>query len=104
MKIIHLEDNARDAELADCALLAEFPHCVIVTVATRQDFLAQLGPELPDLVLSDYSLPAFSGREALTLVRERAPSIPFVFLSGTIGEERAIAAVRAGAYDYVLKD
>ncbi|MDB6126296.1 MAG: hybrid sensor histidine kinase/response regulator [Verrucomicrobia bacterium] len=103
MKILHLEDNPRDAELVTLTLIAEFPGCTITTVVRRDDFLAGLA-ESPDLVLSDFSLPGFSGLEALALVRELQPQIPFVFLSGTIGEERAIAAVLAGAYDYVLKD
>jgi two-component system, cell cycle sensor histidine kinase and response regulator CckA len=103
MKILHLEDNRLDAELAAVVLTAEFPGCSIVVVSDREDFLAHLASDPPDLILSDFTLPAFCGLEALALARQRAPDIPFVFLSGTIGEERAIAAVRAGAYDYVIK-
>ncbi len=57
----------------------------------------------PDAILSDFSMPGFDGLEALLLAREIAPHVPFIFLSGTIGEERAIAAIRMGATDYVLK-
>ncbi|MDB6168834.1 MAG: hybrid sensor histidine kinase/response regulator [Verrucomicrobia bacterium] len=104
MRILHLEDNPLDAELVHNALSAEFAECVVTVVVTRKDFAAQLAADPPDLILSDFSLPGFSGLEALALAREGYCHIPFVFVSGTIGEERAIAAVRAGAYDYVLKD
>ncbi|HWA26280.1 MAG TPA: PAS domain S-box protein [Lacunisphaera sp.] len=104
MKILHLEDNLRDAELAREMLLAEWPDCVITLVATREAFLAELESGNPDIVLSDFQLPGFNGLEALELTRMRAPHVPFIFFSGTIGEERAIEAVRAGAADYVIKD
>src|SRR5690606_27096626 len=58
----------------------------------------------PHVVLSDYTMPAFDGMAALAICRERAPGVPFVFVSGTIGEERAVAALQAGAADYVLKE
>jgi len=105
MKILHLEDNSIDAEFVREILAADFPDCVVNTVDTREHFLGYLMPEAaPNLILSDFSLPAFDGLSALKLARDHAPGVPFVFLSGSIGEERAIAAVRAGAYDYVLKD
>lgn len=104
MKILHLEDNANDAELVHEILMGEFPKCAITVVQAREPFLAGLAADVaPDVIISDFSLPGFNGLAALELVRERAAGIPFVFLSGSIGEERAIAAVRAGAYDYVLK-
>jgi PAS domain S-box-containing protein len=104
MKILHLEDNARDAGLVRDVLAVDWPDCVIEVVATRDDFLAALARGGHDLIISDYQLPGFNGLEALQLVRERAPEIPFIFYSGTLGEERAIEAVRAGAADYVIKD
>jgi PAS domain S-box-containing protein len=105
MKILHLEDNPADAELVRDILLGEFPACSIDVVETRERFLAALAPGgVPDLIVSDFSLPAFDGLSALKLVRERALDVPFVFVSGSIGEERAISSIRAGAYDYVLKD
>src|SRR6202042_2954848 len=61
------------------------------------------GAELPDLILSDFSLPGFDGMAALAIARVEAAGIPFIFLSGTIGEERAIEALKCGAIDYVLK-
>jgi DNA-binding NtrC family response regulator len=80
------------------------PNSPISTVTDRGVFLSRLAAELSDLILSDFSLPAFSGLEALALAHARPPAIPFVFLSGTIDGERALEAVRAGAYDYVLKN
>ncbi|MDB6127046.1 MAG: hypothetical protein JWM35_942 [Verrucomicrobia bacterium] len=105
MKVLHLEDNPADAELVRHALIEEFPHSSITLVDSRALFVAGLADGgAPDLIISDFSLPKFGGLDALEIVRASAPDIPFIFLSGSIGEERAIAAVRAGAYDYVLKD
>ncbi len=104
MKILHLEDNPRDAALVRDVLAVDWPDCVIKVVATREDFLREIADPGYDLIISDYRLPGFNGLEALELVRERAPGIPFIFFSGTLGEERAIEAVRAGAADYVIKD
>jgi PAS domain S-box-containing protein len=104
MKILHLEDNPRDAALVHDVLTADWPDLVIKVVATRDDFLRELAGGGYDLVISDYQLPGFNGLEALQLVRERAPEVPLVFFSGTLGEESAIEAVRAGAADYVLKE
>jgi two-component system cell cycle sensor histidine kinase/response regulator CckA len=103
MKILHLEDNLRDAELIQIEHLEKLPDCRINVVSTEEDFVAQLADQ-PDLILSDFNMPRFNGLEALRLAREKAPEIPFIFLSGTIGEERAIEALRAGASDYVIKD
>lgn len=104
MKILHLEDNPRDVALVRDMLSAEWPNCFISVVATRDDFVSLLKLGGYDLVLSDFQLPGFNGLEALEIVREMAPDIPFVFFSGTLGEESAIDAVRAGAADYVIKD
>ena len=104
LNILHVEDNPRDAELVRDMLTGEWPDCTIRVVATREEFLGELGRGGYDLVLSDFQLPAFNGLEALELTRQHAPELPFIFFSGTIGEERAIEAVRAGAADYVIKD
>lgn len=103
MNILHLEDNARDAVLLHSIFDEEWPGCQIETVAQREDFLARLAKR-PDLILSDFNMPGFNGLEALHLARERSPDIPFIFLSGTIGEDRAIEALQSGAADYVIKD
>jgi len=104
MKLLHLEDNARDAALVRDVLMVDWPDCSIKVVCSRPDFLSALTEAGWDLIISDYQLPGFNGLEALKLVREQAPGIPFIFFSGTLGEERAIDAVRSGAADYVIKD
>lgn len=104
MKILHLEDNANDALLVRRLLAKDWPDCTITVVTERDPFLKALAEERHDIVLSDFQLPSFNGIEALKLARARAPETPFIFFSGTIGEERAIEAVRSGAADYVIKD
>jgi two-component system cell cycle sensor histidine kinase/response regulator CckA len=103
MKILHLEDNRIDAELTQHVFAAEWPDCAVTVVDNRDDFVRQL-PGGHDLILSDFNLVNFNGLEALHLAREKVPGTPFIFLSGTIGEERALEALRNGASDYVIKD
>ncbi len=104
MKILHLEDNLDDATLVREVLHEEWPHCDVLVVDNREDFTRQVQQGGHDLILSDFTLMAFNGLEALKLARRSTPETPFIFLSGTIGEDRAIEAVHAGAQDYVLKD
>lgn len=103
VRILLLEDNLRDAELVLEALGSACRGTKSVHVANRRDFIAALEREEFDIVLSDYSLPAFDGLSALAIVRERFLEIPFIFVSGTIGEELAVECLKAGATDYVLK-
>ncbi|HWA88045.1 MAG TPA: response regulator [Opitutus sp.] len=104
MKILHLEDNPGDALLVRELLQGEWPDCVITLVSDGPGYRAELARGGYDLILSDFSLVGFDGGEALRLAHAASPQTPFIFLSGNIGEERAIEAVRAGAVDYVLKD
>ncbi|HEY1848376.1 MAG TPA: response regulator [Opitutaceae bacterium] len=104
MKILHVEDNREDAELVGALLTEEWPDCSIRVADCKAAFLESLGAGEYDVVLSDFSLGSFTGLDALAIVRERLPLTPFIFLSGTIGEDRAIEALKAGAQDYVLKD
>jgi two-component system, cell cycle sensor histidine kinase and response regulator CckA len=104
LKILHLEDDEADAALVRALILEEWPDCIIKVAATRFTFTGELQLNRFDLILADYSVLAFDGMEALALAKKRSPDTPFVFLSGTIGEDRAIEAVRNGADDYVLKD
>ncbi len=104
MRILHLEDNPADAELVSRILVEEWSDCAVTVVATRDDFEAELDRGGYDLILSDFTLVSFTGLEALDLACRRAPDVPFVFFTGTLGEERAIDAVHLGAADYVLKD
>jgi len=104
MKILHLEDNRDDAGLVEAILREEWPECRVTLVANRDDYMRQVREGAHDLILSDFSLAAYNGVDALTYARSVTPLVPFIFLSGTIGESRAIEAVQAGAQDYVLKD
>jgi PAS domain S-box-containing protein len=103
LHILNLEDNVADAELNEAMLSARWPECRLVRVDNRADFLAALEQGELDVILSDYTMPGFSGLEALTLARQKRPAIPFLFVSGTIGEDTAIEALKNGATDYVLK-
>jgi len=104
MKILHLEDNVHDAELVREILAEEWPDCRVTVVAGEPEYVAALQGGGHDLIISDFTLVRFDGASALKLAREHAPDIPFIYVSGTIGEERAIEAVHAGASDYVIKD
>ena len=101
--LLLLEDNQLDADLITAAIRRELPNVAIDHVMGREDFLARLESDRPDLVLSDYSLPQFDGFGALAIVRQIAPDLPFIFVSGVLGEEIAIESLRRGATDYVLK-
>jgi PAS domain S-box-containing protein len=102
LRILHLEDDAADAELVAATLAAAGVACECVRVTSRAQFLAAMDGAF-DLILSDYSLPGFDGAAAQSIARERRPDVPFVFVSGTIGEHAAIEGMKAGATDYVLK-
>ncbi len=103
LRILHLEDNPADAllvrdQLAHDELVAEVCH-----VSRREEFIQALAAHPWDLVLADYRLPDFTGLNALKLVREKFPFLPFILMSGTIGEQAAIESLKAGATDYILK-
>src|SRR3954469_3270242 len=104
MQLLHLEDSSSDAELIGILIRREWPDCNIQHVATATEYRAALDTGKFDLILSDYTLPGFDGLSALALARARYPETPFLFLSGTIGEERAVEALKRGATDYVIKD
>jgi PAS domain S-box-containing protein len=102
--ILHLEDSDLDADYIAQRLLRAGLPASIVRVRDHADFLAELiGERHYDLILSDYQLVTFDGMEALELVRRHRPNVPFVFVSGTLGEEVAIETLKKGATDYVLK-
>lgn len=104
LRILHLEDNARDAELILTLLSGEGFSCEVNRVDSRAGFLKTLEEGSFDLILCDYNLPSFDGKEALEIARSKRPEVPFIFVSGTIGEDRAIEALKRGATDYVLKE
>lgn len=104
LRILHLEDNLIDAELVSAQLEREHLPCVLDRVAERAPFESHLKQNRYDLIISDFSLPGFDGRSALTIAQQLQPETPFIFLSGTIGEECAVESLKQGATDYVLKD
>jgi len=103
LRILLLEDDSRDAELIQELLEAENFVCEMTRVQTRDEFLAALEHDAIDVILADYKLPSFDGASALKLASSARPDVPFIFVSGTIGEELAIEALKMGATDYVLK-
>ncbi|MGH7944917.1 MAG: response regulator [Opitutaceae bacterium] len=104
MHLLHLEDSPTDAELIALLIRREWPACDIRHVATVTEYRDALANGGFDLILSDYSLPGFDGLSALSMARAHFPETPFLFLSGTIGEERAVEALKRGANDYIIKD
>ena len=103
-QILILEDNASDAELERRELRKSGLESAVRVAADRTAYLQALDEFVPDLILADYSLPGFDGLTALAVARERFPDVPVVIVSGVIGEETAIDALKAGATDYVLKN
>jgi signal transduction histidine kinase len=103
LRILHLEDDPRDAELVQVMLETEGFSCHVTRVETQVDFCASLERHGFNLILADYTLPAFDGISALKLAAQKRPEVPFIFVSGTLGEEVAIEALTIGATDYVLK-
>jgi PAS domain S-box-containing protein len=102
--ILHVEDNADDADLVEQSLRREGLPCSITVVESRETFAAAIDDRPFDLVLSDHALPGFSGLAAFSLLRTRDPHVPFILVSGSLGEEAAIETIRSGVTDYVLKD
>ncbi|MBD2747800.1 response regulator [Microvirga sp. BT688] len=103
LRILLLEDSVLDAELVTEALASASLDVTIERVDTAADFARAVQDEGWDIILADYRLPAFDGLSALEIVQARAPGTPFVFVSGALGEEVAVEALKRGATDYVLK-
>jgi diguanylate cyclase (GGDEF)-like protein len=103
LRVLLIEDSEPDSELTIRRLNAAGFKCTYRCVVNEQEMRSALSEGLPDLILSDFSLPGFGGMTALAVARVEAPDVPFIFLSGTIGEEVAIQALKCGAIDYVLK-
>jgi PAS domain S-box-containing protein len=103
LRVLLVEDNPNDSELVLRALRNAGFDPNWQRVETEQDFLHQLKPEL-DIILSDYDMPTFNGPGALELLKQSGMNIPFIIISGTIGEDVAVEMMRLGATDYLLKD
>jgi PAS domain S-box-containing protein len=101
--MLHLEDDPADGELVKAMLAEAGLTCRINRVQTRDEFETALGHGGTDIILADYRLPMYDGMSALRLTHERCPEMPFIFVSGIMGEEAAIEALTQGATDYVLK-
>ena len=104
LKILVVEDSPADAERAVRELRQTGLALEFLRVANEETFRRALDEYHPQLILSDFSMPGFGGLAALDLAREKLPDVPFVFVSGTVGEDCAVEAMRRGATDYVLKD
>src|SRR3954464_14961809 len=103
LRILILEDVPMDAELVEYELERASIPFLSRRVDSRDGFLRELDSFQPDLILSDYTLPRFDGMTALSLARERVPSIPFLIVTGSVNEETAVGCMKAGATDYLLK-
>jgi PAS domain S-box-containing protein len=104
LRVLHLEDDRNDADIVRGLLESEGIACLVTRVETRDDFIAALDNAAFDVILADFSLPSFDGLSALRIALERCPDVPFIFVSGALGEELAIEALKIGATDYVLKE
>jgi two-component system sensor histidine kinase/response regulator len=103
MRLLIVEDSSDDAELAVRALRRAGCNPTYLRVETEEAMRAALEREHWDLVIADYAMPSFSGLAALNLLQNRDPDVPFILVSGSVGEDVAVAAIRAGAQDYILK-
>jgi len=104
LRVLILEDVPTDVELVEQELRSAGIEFVSTRVDNQDSFSEALDRFAPEIILSDYSLPAFDGESALSMTLEKAPGVPFIFVTGALGEERAIDLMKSGATDFVLKD
>jgi len=104
LRVLHVEDSELDVELALLQLQRSGYAATAVRVESAEAMREALSSACWDVVLSDCSMPQFGAEDALALLREKALEIPFIIVSGTIAEETAAAAMRAGAHDFIRKD
>jgi diguanylate cyclase (GGDEF)-like protein len=103
LRLLQVEDREDDAALVERALSRAGYDVFARRVASAETLRHELAESVWDLVIADYTMPGFSGTKALAIVREQHPDLPFIFVSGTIGEDTAVAAMRTGAHDYIMK-
>src|SRR6185295_14824142 len=103
VRILSVEDSIWDAELEERELRRGGLEFEFKRVGTREDYVRALNEFRPTIIISDYSLPDLNGLTVLDIARETCPEVPFIFVSGTIGEERAIESLKRGATDYLIK-
>ena len=104
IKILILEDDTNDVELLKRELNQSALIFIAEVVHTLETFESALNEFIPDIILSDYALPSFDGLTAFHIKLQKYPYIPFIIISGTIGEENAVELIKMGITDYVLKD
>jgi DNA-binding NtrC family response regulator len=102
--ILNLEDNPTDSDLIKETLEDGGIECEIVRVETGEEFMVACDKGGFDIILSDYSLPTFDGLSALKIANVKCSDIPFIFISGKMGEDIAVESLKNGAVDYVLKN
>lgn len=103
LRILMVEDEARDAALVEHSLREGGFDFTLKRVETEQAYLRELERFHPAVILSDHGLPAFDGFSALCIAQKQAPDVPFIFVTGSLGEEMTIQALKSGATDFVLK-
>ena len=103
-RVLILEDDPWDAELAQRLLTGAGLDFTAVVIDTRTSFVEQLAAFRPHIILSDFALPGFSGEMALRIAQEQCPHVPFIIWSGVLGDEAAVGLIKQGATDYILKD
>lgn len=104
LRILMLEDVPADAELVERELRKGEMSFISKRVETREEFVREIVAFMPDVILADYKLPSFDGLSALEIAKEKCPDVPFIFVTGSMGEEWAIETFERGATDYVLKE
>lgn len=104
IRILHLEDSKFDAEIAERELKISKLSYERTWVTNKEEFERELNRQVPDIILSDHSLPSFSSVQAFKMVRDMGIKVPFILITGTISEEFAVSMMLEGAADYLLKD
>ncbi len=104
MRILHLEDDPADAQLVGETLRSGGLEAEITVTGTREGFLEELEKALPEVVLADYLLPGFTGLDAIALFGDRINEVPFIMVTGSLGEDTAVELFRMGITDYILKN
>jgi PAS domain S-box-containing protein/putative nucleotidyltransferase with HDIG domain len=104
LKVLILEDLPTDAELCAREIKKTMGTCEFKRVETREEFKSALKEFIPDLIVSDFKLPTFDGLSALKLAKEMAPDTPFIMATGSMNEDTAVSCMKAGAWDYVIKE
>ncbi len=104
LKVLILEDNISDAKLIVREIRKSDHEFKWLTVKNEAEFINKLASFDPDIILSDYSLPQFTGLDALVIARKSHPEVPFIMVTGSLNEEMAVECMRKGAWDYVIKE